>query len=253
LATAEVLKYEHKKLTDSKVRAEAEKEYLKKLKKLPRRSVVKKHVDHRVKPLLSPLLRPSEQMFVCCAVFDVIGIMNYVERKLNVNDQIEAWGASLQETTMRPIEVMCKFWVKEKEKRKVFVFMTEYERDVAESDCIEALHILIQAGAEITDVAKELGRQVGSPDLMAILESDKKHDEEHHGKGIFKLRHSKKDKEDKVKKEKEPKVKKEKEPKEKESKEKKKFLTLKKSTKKGTPVPKDSAAKDAYQGSEEME
>ncbi len=171
--TAETLKTEHAKSTDPRIAAEAEKEYAKKLKKLPR-AVVKKHLNNRIKPLLSPLLRPAEQCFCVCAVFDVIGVLNYVNRKgANVNEQIEAWGAGIKHR-MTPLEVMCKFWVHSDgvETRKVLVFFVEYSRDVAESDCIEALSALLQSGAEVTQLAKELALDKG-PLLKTLLEEKK--------------------------------------------------------------------------------
>lgn len=60
-------------------KAEAEKAYAKTLKKLPK-AVVKFHKDRRIKPMYSPLLRKTEQMFLACALFDIIGILNYIQR-----------------------------------------------------------------------------------------------------------------------------------------------------------------------------
>ncbi len=143
------------------------------MKKLPR-AVVKKHMNNRIKPLLSPLLRPAEQCFCVCAVFDVIGVLNYVRRKgVNVNDPVEAWGSGISQR-LTPLEVMCKFWVHSDtaESRKVLVFLSEYSRQVIESDCIEAVSALLQAGAEVTPLARELAADKGLM-LKSLLEEKK--------------------------------------------------------------------------------
>jgi hypothetical protein len=171
--TAEILKTEHQKTTDPRMAAEAEKAYAKKLKKLPR-AVVKKHLSNRIKPLLSPLLRPGEQCFCVCAVFDVIGVLNYVQRKgVNVNEPIESWGSGITQR-LTPLEVVCNFWVHSDnaETRKVSVFLTEYSRQVSESDCIEAASALLQAGAEVTPLARGLAADKGLM-LKSLLEEKK--------------------------------------------------------------------------------
>ena len=168
--TAEVMRHEHLKATDAKMRVDAEKDYQKKLKKLPR-AVVKKHAENRIRPLLSPLLRTTEQLFVCSATFDVIGIMNFIRRKTSdVNAPIEAWDYDLC-GRMTPLEVMCRYWVSsdEPEPRQVFVFQTEYERLlVTQADCIESLSELMAAGAQVTPKAKEIA--ANKPVLLQMLD-----------------------------------------------------------------------------------
>jgi hypothetical protein len=173
--TAEILRVEHLKTSDPKVAAEAEKEYTKKLRKLPR-AVVKKHLNSRIKPLLSPLLRPSEQIFCVCAVFDVIGVLNFVRRKgkMDVNERVEAWWPGAAPTKLTPLEVMCKFWVHSDgmETRTVSAHFVEYSRSVSESDCVEAVSALLHGGAEVTSLARELASDKG-PLLKSLLEEKK--------------------------------------------------------------------------------
>ncbi len=148
-------------------------EYTKKLKKLPR-AVVKKHVNNRVSPLLSPLLRASEQIFVVCAVFDVIGVLNFLRKKdVSVNERVESWFRGEPPTRLTPLEVMCKFWVNSDgvQRRTVFACV-DYTRNVAESDCIEAFSALLHAGAEVTSLAREFAADKG-PILKSLLEDKK--------------------------------------------------------------------------------
>ena len=86
---------------------------------------------------------------------------------------MEAWGPNLT-AKMTPVEVMCKFWVHADgtEQRSVAAFMVEYTRQVNESECIEGLSALLQAGAEVTENAKKMAADKG-PILAALLEEKK--------------------------------------------------------------------------------
>jgi hypothetical protein len=171
--TSEILKEDHDKRTDPRLIAEAEKEYAKKMKKLPR-AVVKKHVNNRIKPLLSPILRAAEQCFVVCAVFDVIGVLNYIRRKNNVNEEVEAWWPGAVPQKLTPVEIMSKFWVHSDvaEERVMLACFVEYSRSVLESDCVEALSALLHAGATVSNTAKEFAADKG-PILKSLLEEKK--------------------------------------------------------------------------------